>query len=84
MLLGDFVFVWMRCKEKLSKEGSTLAADIRKEMDSMSAQVVYRSGSRNGSEHWPSLLDHPVILAAIFVDPRIFTYLNASQVKIAI
>lgn len=83
LLLGDFIFVWLSCKEKLSKEGSTLAAAIFEEMDKMSAEVLYRSGPRTGSEHWPSLMDHPVILAAVFMDPRIFTYLSASQVEVA-
>lgn len=76
LLLGGFLIIWMTCKEKLEKSVSPLAAKILAER---SRQVNYRSGQRRGTELLPSLFDHSVILAAIFMDPRVFTYLTGEQ-----
>jgi len=72
----------MTCK-KLEKSISPLAARILTEMDKRSQQANYRSGSRRGTEHLPSLFDHSVILAALFMDPSVFTYLTGDQREIA-
>ena len=83
LFLGNFLAIWIKCKNALKKLSGSLPAAVIKHMERLEKSTSYKTGSRKGQEHLPPLFEYPVILAAIFMDPRYFTYLDEEQVQVA-
>ena len=83
LLLGDFLAVWMNCKDALKKTGTPLANAIVRRMDEQAKGTTYKRGPNKGEELRSSLLESPIFLAAICMDPRYFNYLDETQVATA-
>lgn len=83
LLLGDFFALWMKCKIRLQhlaeRSDNPLAQHLQMSMEKRERGQLYKTGR----EKCTPLFEYPGFKAALFLDPRYFSFLEGDDVESA-